>query len=60
MNKHIEPITARGSGILSMVEVNDYVEPLVKYCQEIKEQIYECKTIDEVNAIEIDYSSVIQ
>lgn len=59
MNKHIEPITVRGSDMLSMVEVNDYVEPLVKYCQEVKEQIYACKTIEDVNAIVIDYSTVI-
>lgn len=39
-------------------KVNDYVEPLVKYCQEIKEKIYTCNTIEEVNAIVIDYSAV--
>lgn len=40
-------------------KVNNYVEPHVKRCQEYKEQIYSCKTIDDVNSIIIDYSTVI-
>lgn len=38
--------------------IDAYVTPLVSYQQEKEVEIKNCKTIEEVNAIEIDYSSV--
>lgn len=38
--------------------IDVYVTPLVSYQQEKEVEIKNCKTIEEVNAIQIDYSSV--
>lgn len=40
--------------------VNDFVEPLVKKCQEYKEEIYAAQSVEAVKAIVIDYSTVGQ
>lgn len=44
------------SGLLN--KVIDYVYPYRAYMEEVKEQIYAAKTVGEVDAIVIDYSSV--
>lgn len=41
-----------------ILEIKAYVYPLVSYQQHIEERIYECSTQDDLNEIEIDYSSV--
>ena len=38
--------------------IDAYVTPLVSYQQEKEVEIKNCQTIEEVNAIQIDYSSV--
>lgn len=44
------------SGLLN--QVIDYVYPYRRYLEEIKEKIYAAKTVEEVDAIVIDYSLV--
>ena len=38
-----------------MSTINEFVEPYIAKCQQIKEQIYNATTIDELRAIEIIY-----
>lgn len=44
------------SGLLN--QVIDYVYPYRRYLEEVKEKIYAAKTVEEVDAIVIDYSLV--
>ena len=38
-----------------MIAINDFVQPYLTKCQQIKEQIYSAKTISDLKSIEISY-----